>query len=1122
MAMRIYMRDITERKRAEEALHESEQKFMKLFQGNAAAIALTRLRDRRIIEVNERWQELFGFSREDVIDGIVNKIKLWKHPEEQMRAIHDLEMHGAFRNREFEFFRKNGEVWTGLMSSEVIQLQGEGFILTSLVDITERKRAEAELRASRRFLEIANQHIEINQLLQEFVKETKNLTNCAAVGIRLLEESGSIPYTAYLGFSQEFYEKESPLSIKTDNCMCINVVSGTTDSSLSFYTEYGSFYINGTTKFLATVSEEEKGKTRNVCNAVGYESVALIPIHSGTRIFGLIHLADYRENMVPLEMVKQLEQATPALGVSIQRILAEEALRESEQLWATTLASIGDAVISTDIEGRITFMNAEAEALTGWTLAEASAKPVTEVFSIINENTRREVDNPVTRVLQEGIVVGLANHTILLRKNGKEIPIDDSGAPIRDGGGKTMGVVLVFRDITERKNAEEALQKAHDELEARVQERTAELSEANKTLLAEIEERKRAEQETQEAHTYAENIVETLHESLVVLDTELQVKIANQTFYKAFKVAPEETEGKLIYELGNHQWDIPELRKLLEEIIPKDTQFYDFEVDHEFPNIGRKTMLLNARRLYQESNISETILLAIEDITERKQAEEKIREQAALLDNAQEAIGVRSLEHRLIYWNKGAERLYGWTAEEALGKNPVDFLFKDNEEPPQLIEAKRIVLEQGEWIGELRQVTKDGRGVIVESRWTLIYDNEGKPKSILIINTDITEKKMFEAHLLRVQRMESIGTLAGGIAHDLNNMLTPMMMSLQMLKEKFKDEQSQKLLTILEKNSQRSADLIKQVLSFSRGVEGERNPLQVVHIITEIEKIAKETFPRNIEIRTDIQKDLFTISGDVTQLHQVIMNLCVNARDAMPDGGILKITASDFFIDENYVQIHAEAKVGSYVTIAVSDTGIGIPPKILDRIFEPFFTTKEFGKGTGLGLSTALAIVKSHSGFINVYSEVGTGTTFRVYLPAIKTEMQNAEEQPLELLVGQGEPVLVAEDEDSVREVTVSTLEKYGYYVLSANDGADAVALYAQNKNKVEVILMDMMMPVMDGHASIKAIRKINPEVKIIAVSGLAEKEKLKNVADYTNAFLPKPYTAERLLKTIHEVLYGK
>ncbi len=508
----------------------------------------------------------------------------------------------------------------------------------------------------------------------------------------------------------------------------------------------------------------------------------------------------------------------------------------------------------------------------------------------------------------------------------------------------------------------------------------------------------------------------------------------------------------------------------------------------------------------------------VRDITERKKADEKIREQAALLDKAHDAIVVRDLEHHLIYWNKGAQRLYGWTEEEAIGKNANELLYK--EESPDLIEAKNRVIENGEWKGELQQRTKDGKEVIVESHWSLVRDSEDKPRSIFTISADITEKKKLEAQLLRTQRMESIGTLAGGIAHDLNNMMTPLMLSLQILKGKLKDEESQKLLNILENNSQRAADLIKQVLSFARGVEGERKPLQVTDIISEIEKVIKETFPRNIDIRTDLPRDLWTVSGDATQLHQVIMNLCVNSRDAMPDGGILRISAENIFIDENYAQMNTEAREGPYSVIAVSDTGSGIPPEILDRIFEPFFTTKEFGKGTGLGLSTAHTIVKSHGGFIHVYSEVGKGTMFKVYLPAIRTEMEKVQEHKPELPSGHGEFILVVEDEASISKVTSSTLEIYGYKVLTADDGAQAVALYAQNKDKISVVLMDMMMPVMDGQASIKAIRRINPGARIIATSGLSEKDKLmKATGTDIKAFLPKPYTAEQLLKTIHEAI---
>ncbi len=517
-------------------------------------------------------------------------------------------------------------------------------------------------------------------------------------------------------------------------------------------------------------------------------------------------------------------------------------------------------------------------------------------------------------------------------------------------------------------------------------------------------------------------------------------------------------------------------------------------------------------------NLKEANKALLAEITERARAEEQISQQASLLDKAQDAIGVRNLEHHLIYWNKGAQRMYGWTAEEAIGKNADRLLYK--EELPQLIEAKKSVIQKGEWLGELRQRTKDGKEIIVESRWTLVRDNEGKPKSILIINTDITERKKLESQLLRAQRMESIGTLAGGIAHDLNNVLTPIMLSLRMLKRKSTDEQSQKLIGTLEQSTWRGANLIKQVLTFARGVEGERIPVQAAHIISEIEKIAKETFPRNIEIRNNTPKDLWTISGDATQLHQVIMNMCVNARDAMPEGGVLSISAENFLIDENYPRIHAEAKAGSYIMISISDTGAGIPPEILDRIFEPFFTTKEHGKGTGLGLSTSLAIVRSHGGFINVYSEVGTGTVFKVYLPAVKTDVQGQEEKQFELPSGKGEYILIAEDEDPIREITISMLEKCGYNVLPAADGREAVAVYTRNKDKIRVVLIDMMMPVMGGLDSIRAIRGIDPEARIIAVSGLAEKNKLEKFADIqVQAFLPKPYTAERLLRTINDVI---
>ncbi|MEH1822842.1 MAG: response regulator [Nostoc sp.] len=506
-------------------------------------------------------------------------------------------------------------------------------------------------------------------------------------------------------------------------------------------------------------------------------------------------------------------------------------------------------------------------------------------------------------------------------------------------------------------------------------------------------------------------------------------------------------------------------------------------------------------------------------LRDRKLAEEKIREQAALLDVTTDAICVRDLNNQIIFWNKGAETLYGWQATEAWGKNASELLY---DEPSPEVEAALLqVISQGKWQGELTKLTKTDKEILVASRWSLICDEQGKPKSILTVDTDITEKKHLEAQLFRAQRLESIGTLASGIAHDLNNILTPILAGAQLLPLKFPDadERTRHLLEILEINARRGADLVKQVLSFARGVEGKRITLQIRHIIVELGKILKETFPKSIEISTDVPQNLGMVSGDSTQLHQVLMNLCVNARDAMTNGGTLSISAENLLIDENYARMNLEAKVGFYIVISVSDTGIGIPGEILDRIFEPFFTTKDVGKGTGLGLSTVLGIIKSHGGFVNVYSEPGTGTSFHVYLPVVKG-MEALSPEDLPPQIGHEELILVVDDEIAIQEITRTSLEAHNYKILIANDGIEGIALYAQNRDKVSAVLMDIMLPSLDGLTAIRTLQKINPQVKIIASSGLMSDNKLSAAAAIgINTFLSKPYTINELLLSLQKVL---
>ncbi len=534
-------------------------------------------------------------------------------------------------------------------------------------------------------------------------------------------------------------------------------------------------------------------------------------------------------------------------------------------------------------------------------------------------------------------------------------------------------------------------------------------------------------------------------------------------------------------------------------------------------DIDIEAMKAGAADYLEKSQLNAPLLeRSIRYALERKQTEQKIREQAALLDVATDAIFVRDLNDKILYWNKAAERVYDWKKSDAIGKKTAELW--QEKKISQIKLALNILVEKGSWEGELYQKTKSGKEIIVESRWTLLKEFENKAKSILIVNTDITQKKSLESQFLRAQRLESIGTLSSGIAHDLNNVLAPILMTAQLLESQLHDERSKRLLPILINNAKRGANLVKQVLSFTRGMEGDRTLVQPKHLINEIKQVVRETFPKTIQVTDEIPQSLWMIPGDPTQLHQVVMNLCVNARDAMPNGGELTISATNFTVDENYAQMHLDAEVGCYMMISVNDTGIGIAPEILDRVFEPFFTTKELGKGTGLGLSTVLGIVKSHSGFIHVQSDINKGSSFQVYLPAQQVD-ETQEETERDYPQGKGELILVVDDEDSIRDITKKSLESYNYKAITASDGIEAIALYAEHRDEISIVLTDIIMPAMDGLTTIRTLQKINPKVKIIAVSGLVSSDKIKAVSEIgIKAFLSKPYTAKQLLETIGNV----
>jgi PAS domain S-box-containing protein len=553
--------------------------------------------------------------------------------------------------------------------------------------------------------------------------------------------------------------------------------------------------------------------------------------------------------------------------------------------------------------------------------------------------------------------------------------------------------------------------------------------------------------------------------------------------------------------------------------------------------VGVLLIYADERDCFQEEEIRVLTALAndlsfametVEREKERQQAIEALHENermiSTLMGNLPGA-AYRSLvgeQWTLEFISEGCLELTGYEAEVLAGNGEV--FFGDLIHPDDKEHVRQTVTEAvtGGKRFEMSYRIRTAEGAVkwIWERGQGIPSEDGVMRHIEGFMTDVTEKRRMESQSLRNQRLESIGTLAGGVAHDLNNVLTPILMSLTILRMKLQQPRDVELLNAMENSANRGAEMVKQILSFARGVEGRRMRLRPQDVLQEIEQLIHETFPKFIKCHYSCPEDTWNVEGDPTQLHQVLLNLCVNARDAMPEGGELEITMSNVFVDEQFASMHPDAKTGPHVVFEVRDTGTGIPPEVRDRIFDPFFTTKELGKGTGLGLATTLGIVKSHHGFIDLTSRMGKGTVFRIYLPA-KTDIENRKIQVVESkrCLGQGELILVVDDEAAILTATKHTLEAFGYRVVAACDGTDAIATFLKSSEKPAALITDMMMPNMDGPTLIQALLKIHPDLPVIGASGLSYQMQAQVNSLGVKHFLRKPYNADALLEALDDVL---
>jgi len=631
-----------------------------------------------------------------------------------------------------------------------------------------------------------------------------------------------------------------------------------------------------------------------------------------------------------------------------------------EKWFHAVCESIGDAVMAADKRGTVQYLNPVSERLTGWLEKDAVGRPLESVFRIINEETRKEAENPVEKVLREGRVAGLANHTLLISREGTEIPIVDSGSPIKDDTGEIIGVVLVFRDQTEERRSQQAVQ---------------------------------------EAKEFAESIVATIREPLIILDAQLKVISANRPFYKSFEVKEEESVGRYIYELGNRQWDIPRLKELLEGILPQNTSFNDFRVEHDFEHIGRRIMLLNARRIHREPNKTRMILLSIEDITERSHLEEQCRQ---------------------------------------------------------------------------------------------------------------------------AQKLEAVGLLAGGVAHDFNNLLTVILgYGEVVLRTLHEDDPLHHDIDKILNACHQGASLTRQLLAFSRKQTLQPEVLDLNRLLEGQQRLLKRLIGEDIEFLTVFADDLGHVKVDAGQMEQVVMNLVVNARDAMPHGGEIIIETANVELDREYCRSHMSVVPGQYAMLAITDTGIGMDKETQAKIFEPFFTTKEMGRGTGLGLSTVYGIVKQSGGHIWVYSEPDKGTTFKIYLPRTEDTPAAGDGQTagMEAESGAGH-ILVVEDECAIRELIGIQLETLGYQVTLAANGGEALLAVEEKGLRPDLLITDVVMPGMSGAVLLERLRKTQPGLKVLFMSGYTDNVIVhQGVLDPGIPFIQKPFSVKALSASVRNVL---
>ncbi len=786
----------------------------------------------------------------------------------------------------------------------------------------------------------------------------------------------------------------------------------------------------------------------------------------------------------------------PRLGPAIERELreaegrrrrreTEEALRDSEERYRTLVETMGDGLTMIDLSHTITYANQAFADMVGWDVDELIGMYLEELYA---PDSQTRIAEQLAQRFSRG--VSSEYEETLQSRCGEQIPVLVHATALTNDEGEVTGSQAVIKDITERKRAEQRIRESEERLRA---------------------------------------LFEASPDGIIALDPDGRVTDCNPAVMQALAV---ESEEQII---GRSALDFvaedaaDQFRRDVKHVLEGQTSR---SLHYEMVGLdGRRFPVeASANAITDEDGNPVSVVATVKDITERREAERELQQldqfRRSIIDQANIWIHVLDRQLQPVLWNPAAAEISGVPAEEALGSDVSwDVMYPDPEDHAEMHRVATEIIEDGRVLANYNTTiaTRDGEQRIISWNARQLLDQDGEPLGLLAVGRDVTEHNQLEEQLRQAAKMEAVGRLAGGIAHDFNNMLTAILANVQLISMQMdRDDEQRQLLEEVQVAARRSADLTRQLLAFSRKQTMEPENVDLNALINRFEPMLERVIGEQISVLTNLDSDLGMTRADSSQITQVLMNLVVNARDAMPEGGTLTVETSNAQLDETYAESHADVEPGQYVMLSVSDTGVGMEQDVQEHIFEPFFTTRGEEEGTGLGLATVYGIVNQSEGHIHVYSEPGSGSVFKVYLPRLvsdETADEGGSDTGEENLTGR-ETVLLVEDEDIVRGLIESVLGRHGHTVIAAASGEDALAMFEGRQGEIDIVVTDVVMPGMNGGELAAAVREQRPDLPVLFISGYTDNHAIHRDVDADEThYLNKPFAPEKLLRRIRQIL---